>query len=85
MYDKVLKVIVWFCFVAGAVATAKLWFTTVAALQLLLPVCDASMVTVPVPVNVTVLPLMVAGPETTRNDTGKPEDAVALIVNGGSP
>ncbi len=34
---------------------------------------------------VTVLPEMVAGPDSTLNDTGRPEVAVAFTLNGRSP
>ena len=43
------------------------------------------MVTRPVPVSVTVLPVIVAGPETILKLTGNPEEAVAMRVNGASP
>ena len=43
------------------------------------------MTTVPSPVIVTVLPLIVAGPESTLNVTGKPEDEFAKMLNGESP
>ena len=49
------------------------------------PACEARIVTVPAPVIVTVLPLIVAGPEKTLKLTGKPDEAVALTLNGGSP
>ena len=49
------------------------------------PACVALTVTVPMPVMVTVLPLIVAGPEKIWKLTGKPDDAVALTVKGGSP
>ena len=64
--------------------TKKLCVTTGAALKLLFPPCDASIITVPIPVKVTVLTERVAGPETIRKLTGRPEDALAEIVNGAS-
>ena len=50
-----------------------------------LPACDARTFTMPAPVIVTVLPEMVAGPETMLKLTGSPDDAVALTANGGAP
>ena len=48
--------------------------------------CDARTVTVPAEVIVTVLPLIVAGPETMLKLTGTPErPPVALTVNGALP
>ena len=41
--------------------------------------------TVPAPVIVTVLPAMVAGPETMLKVTARPDDEVALTGNAGSP
>jgi hypothetical protein len=41
--------------------------------------------TVPVPVMCTVLPKIVAGPETMLKFTASPEDAVALTVKSASP
>ena len=43
------------------------------------------MMTTPVPVNVTLLPEMVAGPSKTVKVTGKPELAVAVSVKGAEP
>ena len=43
------------------------------------------MVTDPAPVMVTVPPETVAGPDTTRNDTGRPELALADRLKGASP
>ena len=42
-------------------------------------------VTVPVPVIVTVFPVIVAEPETMEKLTGRPEEAVALTSKGESP
>ncbi len=59
--------------------------TDVAALFLLSPACIALTVTVPTPLIVTVLPLMLAGPETMLKLTGKFDEAVALTLKGASP
>src|SRR6185436_14943709 len=59
-------------------------FTLGAGAYVLSPACEARTVTVPVPVIVTRLPSMVAGPEAMLKVTGRPEDAVALTANGGS-
>jgi hypothetical protein len=56
-----------------------------AAFQLASPDWEARTVTVPAPVIVTTLPAIVAGPETMLKLTGRPEEAVALTVNGASP
>src|ERR1043166_9372057 len=45
-----------------------------AALKLLSPACEARTVTVPVPVMVTVLPLIVAGPDTMLKLIARPDD-----------
>ena len=74
------NVIVWL-----DLATVKDWSTGVAGLKLVSPACVALTVTVPTPVMVTVLPLMVTGPERIWKLTGKPDDAVALTVKGASP
>ena len=42
------------------------------------------MVTVPLPVSVTVAPEIVAAPATTVNDTGSPEYANLFIAKGSS-
>ena len=48
-----------------------------------MPACVARTVTVPgVPASVSVVPVIVAGPETTLKVTGKPELATALSVCG---
>ena len=57
----------------------------IAALYKLLPAWLASITPVPAPVSVTVLPLRVNGPEIFLNETGSPDEAVALSVNGSSP
>jgi len=49
-----------------------------------LPGWAAWTVTAPWPCMVSTVPLMVAGPNVTLKDTGKPEDAEAERVNGGS-
>ena len=56
-----------------------------AALYKVLPAWFASITAVPEPVIVTVLPLMVKGPEIFLNVTGKPDEAVAARLNGASP
>jgi hypothetical protein len=68
-----------------ALATVKVCSTVVAALKVPFPACVAATVTGPAPVIVTVLPLMVAGPEAMLKLTGSAELAVALTVNGASP
>ncbi len=52
---------------------------------MVLPACAARTTTVPTPIRVTVLPLIVAGPETMEKDGIKPLLAVALRVNGAFP
>ena len=66
-------------------ATANDWSTLGAAFQSVSPDCEARTVTVPAPVMVTVLPAIVAGPETMLKLTDRPDEAVALTVNGASP
>ena len=65
-------------------ATVKDWSTGVAAFQFVSPDWEARTVTAPVPVRLSVLLEIVAGPERTLKLTGRPEEAVALRVNGGS-
>ena len=66
--------------------TAKLVVTSSAALKFALPAWVAARVTVPAPVNVTVFPEMVAGPDLMERVIGKPEDAVrAPMLKEGSP
>ena len=43
------------------------------------------MITEPAPVSVSVEPVSVAGPDSTLNTTGRPEDVVAVRLNGASP
>src|SRR5688572_8197301 len=52
---------------------------------MVLPACEALMVTRPAPLMVTVLPLSDTGPETSVKVTGRLDVAVALSVNGPSP
>lgn len=75
------KVMVWFPRV-----TWKLWFTGAAAAQLALPACAALMVQAPAAASVTVAPDTVhtAGVVDPKL-TARPEDAVALTVNGAVP
>src|SRR5688572_28841989 len=49
------------------------------------PACEATIVTVPAPVNVTVDPETDAGPAETLYVTGNPDDDVAFSGNAGSP
>src|SRR5215831_2043839 len=74
------KVIVWPAFL-----TVKLRSTLAALSKLLSPACMALTVTLPAPLIVSVLPLIVAGPDSNSNETGRFEDAVALNANGASP
>src|SRR5437016_2978956 len=59
-----------------AFATSNDRSTTGAALWFASPSCEALIVTVPTPVIWTLLPKTVAGPETTLNVTGNPDEAV---------
>ena len=66
--------------------TEKLWLTEGAAAYVVSPACDARIVQVPAETSVTV------APDTVQTDsvvevklTTRPEDAGALIVNGGLP
>lgn len=65
--------------------TKKDRLTAGAALKAAFPGWVASITTVPTPVSVARLPDRVAGPETIRKLTGKPEVADAVTENGGSP
>ena len=49
------------------------------------PDCEARTGTVPAPVMVTAPADTVAGPETMVKLTGRPDEAVAVTVNGASP
>jgi hypothetical protein len=64
----------------------KAWLTGVAAAKVALPGCDALMEQLPVVTSVTVLPetVHVVGVFEEKL-TGKPDDAVAVTVNGGVP
>ena len=53
--------------------------------KLLFPACDAFTTTVPAPVSVIIFPEIVAGPEIIEKVIGRPELAVAEIVNGIAP
>ena len=73
--------IVWLAFV-----TWKLWFTGAAAAQLVLPACVAWMVHFPAATSVTDVPDTVHTVGVVEAKlTAKPEDAVALTVNGAEP
>ena len=68
-----------------ALATLKNWYIGEAAFQFVSPDWEARTVTAPAPVMVRVLPETVAGPETMLKLTARPEEAVALRVDGASP
>src|ERR1035438_6110141 len=80
-FESAPKVMVWL-----ACVTWKVWFTGVAAAQLVLPACVAWIVQVPAATSVTVVP---ETPHTfvvcELKLTVKPEEAVALTVNGAEP
>ena len=57
--------------------TENVRVTSGAALKVSLPDCDPRTLTTPVPVMRRVVPVTVAGPLTTANETGAPELAVA--------
>jgi len=80
-FESVPKAMVWLPFV-----TWKLWFTAVAAAQLVLPPCVAWMVQVPAATSVTVAPATVqkAGVAAEKL-TARPEEAVALTAKGAVP
>ncbi len=64
--------------VAGALVTVKMFVTSTAAIQLLLPGCEATTRTSPAPVKDRFVPsASVAGLFTTRKLTGSPDDAGA--------
>jgi hypothetical protein len=66
--------------------TTMLFVTCVAAVKLVLPVWFAATTTVPAPVMVSVLPVILPGPETMLKVTGLPEPPpVALRVIGATP
>ncbi len=67
-----------------ALAIVKLRSTGLAGFQSPSPAWLAVMVQMPAPVIVTVEPATSQAPEAV-NETGSPEDAVALTVNGASP
>src|SRR5271154_400988 len=72
---------VWLCWV-----TWKLWLTGVAAAYVALPACVAWMVHVPAAASVTVSPATVQTADVVEAKlTERPEDAVALSVNGAVP
>ena len=62
----------------------KDWSTDKAAFQFVSPDWEARTVTAPAPVMVRVLAETVAGPETMLKLTARPEEAVALRVEGAS-
>ena len=71
--------------VAVAFVTVNVCETSIAAVQLSLPLCDAVTATVPAPVKVSVVPLSVAGP-VTEYVTASPllavafSDTVAVVI-----
>jgi len=72
--------------VCDARETTKLVVTSGAALQFALPGWFAAIVTDPTPVNVTVPPLIVAGPDLMERETGKLDDALrAPMLKAVSP
>src|SRR5258706_443274 len=72
--------------VAVALFTVRVWVTFAAALKLLSPAWLAVITALPAPTRMTMLPEIVATPGSPLLKlTGKPDDAVALNVNAGSP
>src|ERR1035438_1515057 len=66
--------------------TWKLWFIGVAAAQLVLPAWVAWMVQIPAATSVTVAPDVVHTARVVEAKlTARPEEAVALTVNGAAP
>ena len=63
---------------SGGCVTWKTQFESAAGSQLPFPACDATMLTVPVPVKVSAVPPEIdPGPAPTANATGSPLEAVA--------
>src|SRR5512139_2443069 len=75
---------------AGVTLNAAFWTlnersTFGAGVYCPLPACEARTVIVPAPRIVTVLPDTPAGPASTLKLTVRPDEALALSANGGSP
>ena len=71
--------------VAGPKVTKTVLRICGAAAKFALPGWSAARTIVPPPVTVRVLPLTVPGPDTTLNNTGSPDVAVAVSVIGATP
>src|SRR5581483_4959894 len=70
---------------SSAGATSKDRSTSPAGLKLSDPACDARTTTVPAPLMCTVDPLIVAGPDAMLNETGKPDEALAVTPKSDAP